>query len=630
MKTSQIKKLLFSLVEIHSAEKIEVNLLLNYLHKNNVLYSKSSILSEFICINLIDVSLQASMDCIQFSSIKVLENCFELLIPSTDRKLNGAFFTPDYIADFIIADISPSAEDKCFDPSCGSGAFLLRLVNYFKTNYNKSIRDIISNNIYGCDILCYNIRRAKVLLELYAIQYDEYLNDKDFNLFNYNTLTYSWTEEFDVIVGNPPYVKYQDLLESDRVSLQRRWSTIESGTFNLYFAFFELGYSLLKESGKLGYITPNNYFTSLAGKNLRAFFKNERCVSKVIDFKDRKVFDALTYTAITFVSKSKHDYIQFDRIEPTEKSLSDFLSNLNLSNVDIDELATRKWRLLKNDEVINIKKIESIGTPIGSLFNINVGIATLKDEVFFVEDTSSDSKYCIKEFKGQVYKIEKSVTRSVVKISDFTKQAEILNNTRRVIFPYEKVNKKLVVINEEIFKEIFPFCYYYLSLFREELDARDKGKKVFDPFYSWGRTQGMKKHGVKIVNPTFSQRPRFMLVEDQDAFYTNGYGIYAKNDKDLGTSLFKNVNGAIALEENFDVVQKILNSEVMHYYVSKTSVSISGNYPCYQKNFIEKFTLPKLTSGEISYLRSLKDNVAIDNFLINKYQLNLSFPNLVT
>ena len=83
-------------------------------------------------------------------------------------------------------------------------------------------------------------------------------------------------------------------------------------------------------------------------------------------------------------------------------------------------------------------------------------------------------------------------------------------------------------------------------------------------------------------------------------------------------------------EENILVVQKILNSIVMDYYVSNTSVSIQGGFPCYQKNFIEKFTIPNFTKEEIQILNSLDDKKKIDEFLINKYQVKISLPNLVS
>jgi adenine-specific DNA-methyltransferase len=71
--------------------------------------------------------------------------------------------------------------------------------------------------------------------------------------------------------------------------------------------------------------------------------------------------------------------------------------------------------------------------------------------------------------------------------------------------------------------------------------------------------------------------------------------------------LMNHVN-PISKIENIDVVQKILNSCVMDYYVTKTSVSIEGGYPCYQKNFIEKFTIPEYNRlRKLNSIRSLKD-----------------------
>ena len=63
--------------------------------------------------------------------------------------------------------------------------------------------------------------------------------------------------------------------------------------------------------------------------------------------------------------------------------------------------------------------------------------------------------------------------------------------------------------------------------------------------------------------------------------------------------------------------------------ISSFSVAIEGGYPCYQKNFIEKFTIPELTEEEINTIRRLSNPQDIDEFLIGKYHLNLPVPNLV-
>jgi len=138
----------------------------------------------------------------------------------------------------------------------------------------------------------------------------------------------------------------------------------------------------------------------------------------------------------------------------------------------------------------------------------------------------------------------------------------------------------------------------------------------------------LTRKGKKILNPTFSQHPRFLLVEEEDGFFTNGYGLYFRKQEYSG--LFVDTINPIAKIENIDVVQKILNSYVMDHYVSKTSVAIEGGYPCYQKNFIEKFNIPDLTEDEIKIIRRLVLPEDIDDFLFWKYQINLPVPNLLS
>ncbi len=459
------------------------------------------------------------------------------------------------------------------------------------------------------------------------MQNSENLEENDFNLYVQDSLKAKWNNEFDNIVGNPPYVKFQDLTDENRAYLSKNWTSIEGGTFNLYFAFFELGHKLLTSTGKLGYITPNNYFTSLAGVSIRKFFQQKKCVTRIIDFSHHKVFDAQTYTALTFLSKKENKALTFDRIKEGYKP-EEFLPVANGSLNYFKNLDIKKWRLLKSDEQQNIETIETIGTAINILFDICVGIATLKDEVFFVDGNIDKNGYYIKTTENGSFEIEKEITKSVYKISNFKSQEEITSNTKRIICPYHIGKGKATPISEQEFKAKFPKCYTYFLSEKENLSSRDKGKVIFEPFYVWGRTQGLNKLGKKILNPTFSQFPRFLLVEEEDAFFTNGYGLFFREQK-TNSLLSEETLNPITLIENIDVVQKILNSYLMHYYISKTSISIEGGYPCYQKNFIEKFTIPRFSNDEIKILKSLNDKQEIDDFLIAKYQLNLPVPNLV-
>ena len=620
------KTILNELIESYDIISLEQHLVYSYLKNNEIDFNRSPIISAYLKVFEQIPKLYFYTSSLSIQTIKELENHLELIIPIADRKLNGAFFTPDYIIDFIVNEIKPKETDKNLDPSCGCGAFLIGLVEYYKQNFNKSIKTIVKENIYGSDILDYNIQRTKLILTIYALQFDEVLEEGDFNLYHQDSLKAHWSLSFDNIVGNPPYVKFQDLTDENRAYLVNNWTTVEGGTFNLYFAFFELGYKLLKPTGQLGYITPNNYFTSLAGEAIRKYFQQKKCVSRIIDFSHKKVFDAQTYTAITFLNKQENEVILFDRIKEGYTP-NVFLSQANGSPNFLKDLNFKKWRLLKTDEQATIKALENNGTPIGKLFDICVGIATLKDEVFFVDGIEKNGYYLKTTQKG-VFEIEIAATKPVYKISDFKSQTETEHNTRKVIFPYIIKNGSATAYSEEDFKQKFPKCYQYLLSEKDILLARDKGKVKYEPFFVWGRTQGLTKLGKKILTPTFSQFPRFLVVEENEAFFTNGYGFFFREEQKQG--LFAETVNPITKVENIDVVQKILNSHWMHYYVSKTSVSIEGGYPCYQKNFIERFTIPKLTEGDIQMLR-LMNKKEVDDFLGIKYQIKmiLQEPNLI-
>lgn len=619
------KGILNQLIQTHDLTSLERHLIYSYLTNNKLRFDKNPILTSYFKDFEQNPQLYFDTSSLNISSIKELENYLELIIPVGDRKFNGAFFTPDYIIDFIINEIQPKENDTNLDPSCGCGAFLVGLTDYYKRTFNKPIKKIIKENIFGSDILEYNIHRAKLILTIYALQNGEQLKDTDFNLYHQDSLRTSWKMSFDNIVGNPPYVKFQDLTDDNRNYLAKHWTTVEGGTFNLYFAFFELGYKLLKPTGKLGYITPNNYFTSLAGESLRKYFLHQKCVTRIVDFSHKKVFDAQTYTAITFLNKQQNEAITYDRIKDGY-SPELFLANANGSPNYLENLNVKKWRLLKTDEQQNIKTIETIGKPIGKLFDICVGIATLKDEIFFIDGSKQKNGYYLKTTDNGTFEIEKEIVKPVYKISDFRTQDEVECNTRKIICPYNIKNGIATAIPESDFKKKYPKCYAYFLSEKENLLARDKGKVKFEPFFVWGRTQGLTRKGKKILNPTFSQHPRFLLVEEEEGFFTNGYGLYFREQE--SNELFGEFINPITKLENIDVVQKILNSIVMDYYVTKTSVAIEGGYPCYQKNFIEKFTIPELTQEEIETIRNISNPQEIDDFLIGKYHLSLPLPNL--
>ncbi len=615
-----MKKKIFELIKKYPIKNIENAFVQSFIKFNHLTIKNNKLLLDIVKDDS-DITNTIKSKIVAPKNIYELENVFELLIPQDDRKLNGAFFTPPIIANYISNELIKTGNEKICDPSCGCGAFLIAAIEVIKNKFNKPVIEIIEENIYGFDILEYSVRRCKIILSILALLNNQDLREIHFNIFCQNSLNFNWPQffeqfniqnGFDIVVGNPPYVKYQDLSQSVRQNLPNNWKTIKVGNYNLYFAFFELGINILKKRGKLGYIVPNNYFTSISGINLRIFLQSNKFIEKIIDFNHLKIFESQTYTCITFLSKQKNDYFLFDKIY--DKCLLSNLSNLNFSKCFFDDLNMKKWRLLRTCDFENIKRIESLEYKLGNLFNIKVGIATCKDELYFLNEDSEKNNYYIKTYNNQEYLIEKEVTRKISKISDFSTQKIFENNKRRIIFPYTINNNKAVVIDEESFKLKYPKCYKYLLAIKEELSARDKGKGLYPAWYAYARTQGLNFYGQKLLTPTFSEEPRFLFDSDPTSLFCNGYAIYQKTDLQM-TLLNKKMS--------FSVLQKILNSQVMDYYVRTTSVCIDGGYPCYQKNFIELFGIPAFEDEEIKFLESENSEIKINEFLKTKYQLLL-------
>ena len=609
-----------SLLSKYSIEDIEGNIIKKFVDDNNLDYQSSDYLKKYLSAVTLHDEIMNYLSALKHSKLEEIVVDMELLMPSCDKKTNGAFFTPQYIVDYIISTVAPGENAKVIDPSCGSGAFLLGIIRYYISRYGKSVNEIVKENLYGADILDYNTRRSKILIAITGILNNEVVKEENINVITTDSLKHDWPVVFDAVVGNPPYVKFQDLDDITRTFLLNNYQTTKLGTYNLYFAFFELGLKILSSEGKLGYITPNNYFTSLSGKPLRSFFQSHQSIYQIIDFDATKVFDVQTYTAITFMNKKRNECIQYDRIERGENS-EEYLQNISLSTNSYEDISVDKWRLLCGVERHNIKALENSGDRLGNIVNIAAGIATLKDAVYFIDPIEEDSKYYFISKPTGDFKIEKELTKSLVKISDMKTDKDIIDNKRRIIFPYSIEKGKAIVLSEDRMKEEYPGCYEYLLSVKDILEGRGKGKHIYSPFYMYGRSQGLNRYGARIYTPTFSLKPRFLLDKTHDGFFTNGYGLYFKQE----TGVFTN---PLSLEENADVLLKIINSSLMDYYVLKTSVAIEGGYPCYQKNFIERFTIPTLTFEQIEELRNMQDSNSIDEYLCKLYQINLLSPNL--
>lgn len=549
-------------------------------------------------------------------ALENLIELFEFVISPSEKEVNGAVYTPESIRRFIVSNtlsqfpIEQWENLSIADISCGCGGFFTTTLDVIREHINISCYSLIEN-LYGIDIASYSIDRTRILLSLYAIEKGEDYDYLPINLYNANSLTFDWNTidtvqengGFDIIIGNPPYVSSSKISQESKDALCN-WSVTRTGKTDLYIPFFQIALECLNDNGVLGYITVNNFYRSVNGRAFRTYVSYYGYDFKIIDFGAEQVFKGRsTYTCICIISKNVGDvkYI---------KTLSSSLSKIVESDYTIlpyNMLDNHEgWLLQSLDVASNIKRIEGCGKPLGKVFNIKNGFATLKNEVYVLNVVKQDQDYYYTQTKkGEVFKIEKLICRDVIKPNTLKHEIELNEKIEKLIFPYTPSSQGLEIIPEDKLKNEFPMAYEYLLANRETLKKRDKGTREYEAWYAFGRTQALNVSGYKLLFPYIADAPYFVISDNKDLLFYNGYALVSDDLRKL------------------KIAQKILQSNVFWYYIKNSSKPYGGDYYALAKNYVKDFGYISLTKEEEEVLLKFETIDAINKFIEDKYSIRL-------
>ena len=246
---------------------------------------------------------------------------------------------------------------RIVDPACGSGVFLIMAFDFLKAELSRvndkiaalqgqgqHIQDlldpdseILTNNLFGVDVNSESIEIAKLSLWIKTARRGKVLDSLSGNLrvgdsliedSNFAYLDHAFTWEtafpsvfaeggFDVVLGNPPYVR-MEFLKAMKPYLEKRYEVV-SDRADLYCYFFERGLRLLKPGGRLGFISSNTFFKTGSGRPLRGYLLREATIESVVDFGDLQIFEGVTtYPAILTMKRGAapkgHD-LRFWRVD---------------------------------------------------------------------------------------------------------------------------------------------------------------------------------------------------------------------------------------------------------------------------------------------------------------------------
>lgn len=384
---------------------------------------------------------------------------------------------------------------------------------------------------------------------------------------------------FDLIIGNPPYIRQEELKEL-KPHLAKNYK-VYKGTSDIYTYFYELGFNVLKENGILSFITSNKYTRAGYGEALREFLLKNVKVLEYTDLNGIKVFDSATVdTSILCFEKSKSKDNKFKYLALSNEILKTCAYDIGLYKdfAEFSQNSLSKESFTFSDENTSAlkAKIERIGTPLKEWQGLNIyrGILTGYNEAFII--TTEKRNEILANCKDEAEKertaklIRKMLRGRDIKRYSYEWAGLWVINTHN---GYKNQNgEKVEVINIE----------YYPSL-----------KKHFDEFYPQ-----LEKRTDKGLTPYNLRNCAYLDEFEKEKIVWNPVSgeylfSYIKEHIFFNNSLFMMTLDVFSLK----YILAFMNSNCYKWLITlKTNLIQTGSYAYGAKDKIERLPIPKINS----------------------------------
>jgi hypothetical protein len=325
-----------------------------------------------------------------------------------------------------------------------------------------------------------------------------------------------WKENpgFDVVVGNPPYVRQEQI--SENKPFFQAYYTAYHGMADIYIYFIEQGLGILREDGQFGFIVSDKFMRANYGSSLRQLLTTRSCLRQIVDFGELPVFEeAAAFPAIVLFQKGMpEDGQEVKVVRMKTLEFGDLESEVRrLAHMVTDHgLADEGWSLARRRLTDILRKMEQTGIPLGQYVGkqIYYGIKTGFNQAFFIDQTTRDRLVAANPASSELIK--------PLIIGDDVRRYEINYQDRFIIFARRGVDI-----------ERYPAIKSHLEQFRERLEPRPsdhtghwQGRKSGN--YKWYEIQDTVEYWSffkqpKIVYPIIAREPRFVF--DEGHYYTN-------------------------------------------------------------------------------------------------------------
>ncbi|EGL9904259.1 class I SAM-dependent DNA methyltransferase, partial [Campylobacter jejuni] len=385
---------------------------------------------------------------------------------------------------------------------------------------------------------------------------------------------------FDLIIGNPPYIRQEELKEL-KPHLAKNYK-VYKGTSDIYTYFYELGFNVLKDrGGVLSYITSNKYTRAGYGEALREFLLKNVKFLEYTDLNGIKVFDSATVdTSILCFEKSKSKDNKFKYLALSNEILKTCAYDIGLYKdfAEFSQNSLSKESFTFSDENTSAlkAKIERIGTPLKEWYglNINYGIKTGYNEAFII--TTEKRNEILANCKDEA---EKERTAKLIR--------KMLRGRDIKRYSYEWAGLWVIGTFPSLKLDIeqYPALKQYLSQFLPRIEqSGEKGcrKKTSN---KWFETQDNIAYyeefeKEKIVYPNMNKE--FIAFFDNEFFLLNQKCFILSHQSNNKKELL--------------YLTALLNSNVNFYYFKQIGAKLGASGYEMSKIFVEKLPIPKINS----------------------------------
>ncbi|MBN1137746.1 MAG: Eco57I restriction-modification methylase domain-containing protein [Anaerolineae bacterium] len=394
---------------------------------------------------------------------------------------------------------------------------------------------------------------------------------------------------FDVVIGNPPYIRSQSLGAQQREYYAKRYASA-TATYDIYVLFVEKSLQLVNRQGRAGFILPNKFFTTDYGYGLRQILGSGNLIDRIIDFEDAQVFyKAGTYTCLLFLSRIQGQIPEYARLGEAYRrggqtalvySLS--IPDLNFQTLALTTDGTR-WTLAVGPEGELVSRLHR-DYPSFAEFGPHIfqGLKTSADKIYMVTvKECQDGLAHVENRLGDSVDLEFELLKPVVK-GEAVGRYHIDQSTRLyIVYPYRvSENGKANLIDGKEMATKFPLAWAYLCKYRRELGARDRGEwNTRSDWYAYARSQNIGTFiGPKFMVP-------YMATSLRAGADINGH-LFFVNITTGGYGLRVTIPG-----HSYKYMLGVINSRLLSFCLALTTNRFRGGYFAVNKQALEQLPI---------------------------------------